>query len=269
MGWVVPLLPMLEQKPIYDRIQTTFGAVRNPIGANISPQLSVLICPSRSTTDTIAPNSYVVNAGMTDNSTNTSPNPLDYQANGVFFDHYSTDFPTAGASPRITTDLSYISDHDGTSSTVLFSENVDAADWIGQPPQVQLPTANSPTDKGQTWGQGIVWRIDATNANLPFFLNRNIDTLRQQMGNPNLPKDDYYSAKPSSAHPGGYLFTMVDGHTIFVSEDIDYRVYAMAISPWSSQTENKDPATNSAVVYPPAWIVGGALAPVTEADLTK
>ena len=159
----------------------------------------------------------------------------------------SRSYPTPNQhGPRVTTDLSYISDHDGTSHTVLFSENVDAADWIG--PNFQSPLNNMPA-QAQTWGQGIVWRLndgDTSSAYGPtyptyaFFLNRDLDALNRAY-NTSFQRSDNYSAKPTSAHSGGFLLTMVGGNTLFVSEDIDYRVYVMAMAPWSSTVENKDP----------------------------
>ncbi|MEX2113452.1 MAG: DUF1559 domain-containing protein [Pirellulales bacterium] len=274
LGWVPPLLEYLEQKPMSDRIQTNPMAVTDPPMFGIDPKLAILNCPSRSATDTLAPNSYVVNAGMSDDYAGASgSNPLDYQANGIFFDHYSTTYP-GNKGPRITTDLSYISGHDGTSSTILFSENVDAADWIG--PAARIPSDAMPIT-GQTWGQGIVWRLNQSDTNVPlvwpdypFLLNRDLATLRQA-SDPTIQLSDPFTAKPASAHPGGFIVTMVGGNSHFISEDVDYRVYAMVMTPWSSATENIDPSTNNPVQYPTVapWVVGGELAPVTEADLTK
>jgi prepilin-type N-terminal cleavage/methylation domain-containing protein len=283
MGWVPDLLPYLEQKPIYDRIQTvnlvTYPTALTDLSVlKIDGHLAILTCPSRSATDTPAPNSYAVNAGMSDYY--EVGRPLDFQPNGVFFDHYLTDFPTANQhGPRVTTDMSYISDHDGTSHTVLFSENVDAADWIG--PLFQSPAKNAPAP-AQTWGQGIVWRLDSNDTsqaygpiypNYPFFLNRDLDTLNRAF-NASFQKSDAYTAKPTSAHSGGFLLTMVGGNTLFVNEDIDYRVYIMAMAPWSSPLENRNPETpppNNLVPYPTTWMdaTGTSLVPVTEADFTK
>ncbi len=288
LGWVPPLLPYLEQKPIYDRIQTDPDAANSPAIVGLTNlTLSILNCPSRTLPDTAvsppAPLAYVVNAGMADNDGSDGeysvypPPPgtaLDYQANGIFFDHYSTEYP-GGMGPRITTDLTYITDHDGISNTILFSENLDAGDWIGLA-AINPITSTSPlvVMPGQTHTQGIVWKMGQNITGYPdfaFFLNRDTATLSAATGY-NYPKSDEISAKPSSSHPGIFLVTMVDGHTVQVSEDIEYRVYALLMAPWSSVAENKYPGTNTAVQFPPGlpWLDGtGNLAPVTEADLTK
>ena len=84
--------------------------------------------------------------------------------------------------------------------------------------------------------------------NYTFFLNRDTDTLNRAFGT-SYPKSDDYSAKPTSAHSGGFLMTMVGGNTLFISEDIDYRVYVMAMAPWSSPAENKDPETGDVCAF--------------------
>ncbi len=291
MSWVVPMLPYLEQKPLYDRIQTNILTISKPGLLSTNLTLNVLNCPSRTIPNHLgvpmymgipqppAPLAYVVNAGMSDNYTpNVSQGgQLDFQANGVFFDHYSITYP-GNKGPKITTDLSYINDHDGTSSTILFSENIDACDWIG-------PNALTPFNMaylGQTWGQGIVWRMNKldTSAPLiypdyPFLLNKDLNALRQAYNNPSLPLSDQYTAKPSSAHPGVFLTTMVDGHTLALSGDIDYRVYVMIMAPWNSASESRGPNLptpypSNRVPYPLTWFDGtGNLRAVSESDLTK
>ncbi|MBI3839646.1 MAG: DUF1559 domain-containing protein, partial [Planctomycetia bacterium] len=74
------------------------------------------------------------------------------------------------------------------------------------------------------------------------------------------------NAIPSSKHPGGFLVTMCDGHTTFLSQDLNYRVYCLLMAPdnrnakWPGQV-----APNNVVQYPVAW--GNPLTPLTDADL--
>jgi len=44
------------------------------------------------------------------------------------------------------------------------------------------------------------------------------------------------SARPSSAHIGGVGVVFADGHTQFVSEDIEYAVYALLMTPDSKNS---------------------------------
>src|SRR4029078_386770 len=87
-----------------------------------------LICPSRSLSTSNAPTTYVVNAGMRDRIPALANGAyMDYQANGVFFDWYSPKVFNAtnapNRAPLVTTDLGYMSQHDGSKLTLMLSEN--------------------------------------------------------------------------------------------------------------------------------------------------
>ena len=98
MGWVIPMLPYMEQNALYQLIQMNpnwvdGASALNPLTANLKPEISNLVCPSRGAVDSTvgyAPLSYVVNAGMQDSySTVSATMPLDWQENGVFFDNFT------------------------------------------------------------------------------------------------------------------------------------------------------------------------------------
>ncbi len=289
LGWVIPLLPYLEQKPLYDQLMADDRLINNlnATGANLRPETGVLVCPSRSPTDTPAPLSYVVNAGARDGFSNptASSEPLDFQASGVFFDHYLPDVLQAdgtwtsqeAAIARMKTDLAYITRNDGTAHTALVSENIDALDWVGKYRTYGSTVYYTPNDQvnmlsnqGSTWWQGMIWFTNPMdpNWNPKNILNRNTDLpmSQRQDRQTNLPP----TAKPSSSHPGGFIMTMVDGHSVFVNEDVEYRVYCLVMSPHSE--EAADPWLGNAkktALYPSTWYAGTMLKPVTEADLTE
>jgi hypothetical protein len=221
--------------------------------------------------------------------------PMDFQQNGVFFDNYS---PTVFNRPNpptkaiiVTTDLSYISGHDGSSKTLMLSENLDALDWIALPPTnvsvipqqptlplgpspnetkpPQLPGSGAPTQNGNSWWQAFTWYVappppPATfgSAGVPptgVLLNKQIGVS---------PTSDAVNGRPSSNHPGGFVVTMCDGHSQFMSEDIEYRVYCLLMAPdnasarWPSNT----PSPVIPVQYPTSWAPSGPLTPLSEAD---
>ena len=64
---------------------------------------------------------------------------MDFKNNGVFFDEYSPKvFNMTNPANRAiieTIDLAYLSTHDGSSKTLMLSENLDALDWIALPTQ--------------------------------------------------------------------------------------------------------------------------------------
>jgi prepilin-type N-terminal cleavage/methylation domain-containing protein len=262
VGWVPPLLPYLEQNALYKQMQITPAIITNgPMGTTVVPRLSVLICPSADAPTTWAPLSYVTNAGMQDNYMPAAGTSLDWRENGVFFDNFTpTQFTNKG--PRVTTELSYISGADGTSMTILLSENLEAEIWMGKNANnIAFTPASNPPATGSAGWQSIIWYVPPTAPYTnPGFLNRPV-------GVPSA--GDAQRAKPTSAHPGGFIVTMCDGRAQFMSEDVEYRVYALTMAPDSNGA--KTPGATTGVPYPmaPPWMTGGTLTPISEADITK
>ncbi|MBM4004433.1 MAG: DUF1559 domain-containing protein [Planctomycetes bacterium] len=143
--------------------------------------------------------SYIVNCGMPD----AQRPPLDYRANGIFLNRVSgTDHVDRG----------YLQRHDGESSTLLMSENLDAGRWTD-------------FDEFKT---GFVWRaafLDGVPAPGPELLAIN-QRPGTGTGNQLLP-----TARPSSLHPRGVNCLMADGSTAFLDQRIDYLVYVQLMTP--------------------------------------
>lgn len=257
VGWIPRLLPYIDQDQLYQVFES------NTWSTQATAQVPALVCPSREPTGSPAPLTYVVNCGMPDNTIE----PLDYQANGVFFDLY-----TPAKNSRIlpvTTDFAYISDHDGTTNTILLSENLDALDWITPGNPTPYGPLRLPQD-GQTWWQGIIWFVQPSpqviwgfgnSAPTGILLNKNTGTTAQAA-------TDAVNARPSSGHAGGFIVTMCDGRSRFLNEDIEYRVYCLLMAPDNASA--KDPL-NSSFKYPRSWLnkAGTGLAPIADKDLQK
>ncbi len=275
VGWVPPLLQNLEQAPLYLVYQqNTWSSLTNA-------QVSVLMCPSNTypaVSGSLAPLSYVVNAGMTD--ANFNPNPMDFMQNGVFLDSYSPQYINPSLPKPSPVTLDWISKHDGTTNTMMFTENNDALDWIaitGSPTQPIQPMATSPSGKSWAWWQGVVWFPVTMGIPVPPGCDMN---NKQKLPPPTaMAGTDQINARPSSSHPGGFLVTMCDQHTIFLSEDVDYRIYCMILSPDGSHASTPGSPPLPAfpawpghpVTYQNGWYIGGhqanGLIPLTAADL--
>ena len=266
VGWVPPMLQYIEQNPLYQIFQTVPpGQLYSALTISTTPfNVSVLNCPSRSPTNSPAPLSYVVNCGMTDLAPGSfvANRPTDWQENGVFFDIYTPTVTPAPTPTSVTTDIGWISKHDGTSMTILASENLDALDWTitGITSTYAPPTAIN----GLCWWQGLVWYAQDPP---PIALNKSAGTGLTA----SYTTDDHY-ARPSSNHPGGFLATMCDAHTVFLSDDVEYRVYALLMAPDNAGA--KLPTSTSTLIsttggYPNAWRPSGVLTPLTADDLTK
>jgi prepilin-type N-terminal cleavage/methylation domain-containing protein/prepilin-type processing-associated H-X9-DG protein len=176
-SWIVPILPHLDRQDLYDKWQD---------GIPTSPYLESRVCPedrARCRDRSLPWLGYVVNCGLAEGK--------DTRAEGVFHNH------NVDAKP-VTVSLDYISQHDGTTNTLLLSENLQAGLWTD-------------TDKANV---GMVWWREPADCNR---INGCIDVGPR-------PQDIKY-ARPSSYHEGIVNAAFCDGHQQQLSEDIDYEIY--------------------------------------------
>jgi prepilin-type N-terminal cleavage/methylation domain-containing protein/prepilin-type processing-associated H-X9-DG protein len=262
IGWVPPLLTYLGRNDLYQIYQgqnaanvVVSGTTQNyPAGYNnpgyTSGRVDLLICPADSTKATATTNalSYVVNSGYWDTTSPSSSIPLDWKENGVFFDQYDsyhplTNYPTP-TYPLVKTDMAYIGKHDGTATTILFSENMDAAGSGTATAATQgweNYTGSTMADPGIEQ-MSIVWFNNAPPIGLNQAYNGNqpgsiTDGASGTTGD---------IARPSSLHQGGFYVTYCDGHTVFMSQDIQYAIFAALMTPYGAQARVSGNATNFA-----------------------
>lgn len=270
VSWVVPLLPFVERNDLYALWRDGTFLTANPMGPAPNPTidpttlgfLSLLVCPSNPPAQTVPPPcAYVVNAGQRDTQAMFGSGGMpsvsaDYQQNGVFFNNFQDstqsmmlDIPmsqTCNMGPGVTMTLDYLTAHDGTSLTLMIAENLDAGSYAD--PMAQ-GLANSSMGGAMSGNlpfavlealQGFVWwgDVDANgNVTPPYAagsqygkINSPSDTAANN--NPNYP---YTNSRPSSRHPGGVNVLFCDGHSRYLSQDIDYQVYCMLMSSYGRQ----------------------------------
>jgi prepilin-type processing-associated H-X9-DG protein len=192
----------------------------------------------------------------------------DSPANGVFLSRwdyfYSPQF-SANAGLGIENKLPKTVEanfFDGKSNTFLLSENIDAKNWYDElsaipppppspprpylyivdpnngfraapfPPQtVPRATQFAPAMNTPEIYTGFVWwpQLAATNSlqNINGQINSSVDypTSGLDYGM------DMNYCRPASNHPGGVNMTFADGRTQYVSENIDYTIYASLMTP--------------------------------------
>lgn len=251
LGYVWALLPNIERGDLFragtDPAQTTFFNISPkswPSPSN-NPHIKILTCPN----DSSAINngtmiSYVCNAGMRDNSgqetsftagaggsrgATSGTNQTTYRespGSAVFFNNYLSPDQFRNGEYAVQQTLSFISSGDGTTNTLMYSENVDASEWT---------TANIT--------EGKVAFCFADNDTLPSATTLNTMLINSKTigGNEgNLPR-------ASSFHPGGVVVTFCDGHNGFITQDIAYQTWALLFTPRG----------DSAMRYGGSWTSGG------------
>jgi prepilin-type N-terminal cleavage/methylation domain-containing protein len=228
-SWVIPILPQIEQGNLWDiwRDRSATSRPRNPI--------KILVCPSDTPpSQNLAVVSYVVNCGRYDPSLQTG---FDRRECGVFHNQQSS----VPAQYQVEESIGYISDHDGSGSTVLLSENIFPPEGHELYPRLYVPlddggTPTDPTDDlrrlvlEQDVGF-VYWPDTASPPNPPSPPPHPACYINGQMRNPPSGVDMPYGLRPSSFHPGGVNMCFGDRSARFVSETINYHVYRQLMAP--------------------------------------
>jgi prepilin-type N-terminal cleavage/methylation domain-containing protein/prepilin-type processing-associated H-X9-DG protein len=186
--------------------------------------LEVTVCPSDPAISLIpARLSYVINAGAWDLSW------ASYVNNGQRFQEFVDAERRNGVShviaPESTTgkvDSGYVSKNDGTTSTLLLSENVNAISW----PMLEEGATTMVWTPYERWlpldEKGQQYAINKGHEQL-------LDDQLLEFARNN-PQELLKYARPSSNHSGGVNAVFCDGHATYLSDDIDTWVYAQLLS---------------------------------------
>ncbi len=310
-GWVPQILANLGRNDLYQIYQSNGANALHPgmpfnydnsgNGNQIGPPgqtfiqyLDLMVCPSdtakpmtaiSATTTNLgtasqAPLSYAANAGCVDIIPFTSggvPFPPDYQENAVFFNQASSVqvLPLNNSQPQqtpIKIDLAYIGRYDGTATTILFGENMDASFWAvyAGNGNASVPASFVPSYYFANPGMELAGaQVSQTNYEDPQALTwedlpdqqppATQPVLGLNQGLNGIQPGQLYAAgvivqpgvvsRPSSPHPGGFHITFGDGHTMFMSQDVQYQIYAELMTPRGSCAR---PAASGPVITPAA-----------------
>lgn len=267
-SWVVPILPLLERNDIYQWWQNTNVAPTAANLPNFATQMGVLVCPSNPNPGSNSnPLSFVVNTGFAVTANDNAPDPMDntkpvgspYPSAGVWDDFNSGVFfnqsrwdghagPAYGSVGAKKSTLDFISTNDGTTYTLMLSENLQATTWAteGTDPAAQLCPYQ--TDFSLRQSTGFVWYPTglADNRGPAAAGTFNLQAIvinglaKQFTGTPTLAYNSSPSvtnptglafARPSSNHPGGVNAAFCGGNMRFIAEDIGYNVYTQLMTP--------------------------------------
>jgi prepilin-type processing-associated H-X9-DG protein len=164
----------------------------------------------------------VVNGGR-ENYTGPDRWNFDWIDNGVFIDKGMARPPQGDSAFKITSSvldsrhtLSTVSKNDGVSMTIMIAENSAPLDWR---------TAETEQEAQ------VLWFADN-----PIPLNENVRVNRADF------LADRRYGRPSSWHPGGFNVAYCDGRIVFMSDDIDYQLYARLMTSNGKRAQDPDPA---------------------------
>ncbi len=264
-SWLVMTFPYLEMNNVSDlwnRRAASDTGRPNASLAEAFPSVEILICPS-DPPDTIGEPSlsYVGNAGFVhnDNSVHTAtrgdPGRPENPANGIFFDRtrdadgavgpYDARDPTANFESMKKMTVAYIqAKGDGTTNTLMISENLNATHWG----YYNSTETDRKSHFGFCWEQPktIVADLAAQSSDL---VGDVAPRFRRINGIPNpLPEESITSAMtvnygfPSSNHPSGVQAAFVGGQVQFISDQIENLVYAQLMTSNHKKSDLKNVA---------------------------
>jgi len=214
-SWPVPLLPFLGRSDIYDRWASI---------TNSAPVIEQFVCSSYkippSVLNQYPPTCYAANVGATGT----------VAADGVFLDLVNQSPAPLPLSPL---SLDSISDWDGTSTTLAFAEKVSRG-FSPHRWDYRLAPATL------TWGNGKEFAP-------AFGVTGSVTT-------PVINQNGTRTFAPSSEHLKGVVVAFCDGHTDFLSEDVNPWVYGQLVTPLSRWTTTGGTNRyNSAAMWP--WLL--------------
>lgn len=234
--WTFMLLPALDNAALLKNIRndaTVSGGVASiNLGTgyeNVS--IEAFTCPDHVAAYKKSGGlSFVVNAGHMPSSvwgvSNNAPDLIDWYAATSAGD--STDIAIGQATGVIwpfgfTSSLEYVSTGDGTATTILMTENLQAGNWYDSTTRalgfgIQMPATitNAYVNAGGTGSNQLYITTPASPDN--WFINRNLSA------------GQYTAPRPSSQHAGGVNVIMCDGSGRFLNESMDQRTFTMLMT---------------------------------------
>ena len=212
-SWAEVLLPYLDRQDLWREWRMGQQTGEHDI------RLPVLVCPA----DNPEPGShlsYVANCGLQDNSEPEDGLPPDWQANGVFHNHFT--YPTG----RQRVQLSASDINDGAAYTLMLSENTlkpQAYSWFAE-----LDWGNP--WEGE-WRAGFLWYYRDNEHDIGPSTGPENNRINSA---PDVEDEDWFYryARPSSHHPGGVVVvSFCDGRQTTIAENIHPDVFAKLMTP--------------------------------------
>lgn len=222
-GWTYDLLPYIEQQPLYDLLK------RNSLDnrAN-STKISSLICSSDNTIQYSSSLSYACNGGCPNRKLDDEFPASQYYPipNGDTTNNGVLDDSCAGLFANRATNATC---KDGVSQTILYCENINVSRWNEE--------FFRPNYRTEEYFHFINW-IPCRQQDFPNVFG--IITMGCRLCPINEDRDDFneFHARPSSGHSGGFNVIFLGSNVQFLSEGVEYSVYARLMTRDGSRVMN-------------------------------
>jgi prepilin-type N-terminal cleavage/methylation domain-containing protein len=246
-SWAVTLLPYIEEQSLADVwIDPTNSPTDPSAWASYSqdwfPRIPGFVCPSDNFSDDelFASNSYAINAGFYYVYTNGPPGfaalSNDEKELRATAKQNSASYNGAPGFGFNKTGLKYSGYRDGLSSTLLWSENLQAKSW-------NSVSAGPDNSVRHFIGFGWLYRLDSpssvTSGNNAVSQSDPVQEINRINGD-KLNESKYGTidaARPSAMHTGVVNGALADGSTRTFSDAMDYHVYSALLTPMTGQSD--------------------------------
>ena len=214
VSWPTVILPNLERKDIYNKWNTSSSMPSN----DWKPVISAFMCPT-SPPDNTATGTLVYTGNAGSGLERLTSTGRQAKGDGVFLDG------VGGGIDAASTNLDVITSGDGTTNTLLITEKCGTS----VAPQMPLFGLQPAMTAGSQW---TLNEISPKVTLLPGPVSGMPQT------NVINPPSDFYRY-PSSGHPGGANVVFADGHTAFLQESVQSKVYCQLMT--SNSTAGTSP----------------------------
>ena len=239
LSWVEEILPQLQENRRYEILTDSARTISSTVGEALV-QLDMVLCPSNFATDDGPALNFAVNCGPTEE--NAVGNTIDGDQAPYFSLFRDRRVPS-------TKRVKLEDIPDGTSNTILMTENLQAWVWAAPPSSFwkspdAMPTSSSTPvstrNNAVIGGLGFVWNNVAnlrvppnpTSTEPPIVkingLRTNPDGVA--LGGSN-DRNRYIFARPSSNHPGVVNMLYADASMKAMNDNVDLPVYLGAVCP--------------------------------------
>ena len=261
MSWVVYILPFMEETALYNKISENDLVYFNQMGF---PRIPILKCASSTSVLDNNQTSYIVNCGP--QNLNPSDGLFDTSQPGLYEpgNRNTALFFDLRGGRSVKTDIDFVSSADGTSKTLLLTENEEAGRWIFRgksredaskdvllsgyecemgftiPGYKVLEAGQTPVEArnafvGTNTGINFQFRTQrpAEGQNSkddlpsPYWINfARGDSMPSNRTSP-----EYYYARPSANHVGIVIGVACDGSVQTINDSIEPHIYARLCMP--------------------------------------